>query len=128
MSRLAAMTAEIETGRLRPAPLAAAAAPRPSPPVRETLAAVSHAQTGPGGQVQIEILPPIQTSDRLGRLATDLYDWVVGLLPPGRKLSVYHEAADQRASDYPEVAEALTGEVAEQVRDDGDGGLVLSVA
>jgi two-component system sensor histidine kinase ChvG len=93
-----------------------------------SLTADSYRLMGPGGQVQIEILPPIQTSDRLGRLATDVYDWVVGLLPPGRKLPVYHEAADQRASDYPEVAEALTGEVAEQVRDDGDGGLVLSVA
>jgi two-component system, OmpR family, sensor histidine kinase ChvG len=93
-----------------------------------SLTADSYRLMGPGGQVQIEILPPIQTSDKLGRLATDVYDWVVGLLPPGRKLPVYHEAADQRASDYPEVAEALTGEVAEQVRDDGDGGLVLTVA
>jgi two-component system sensor histidine kinase ChvG len=78
--------------------------------------------------VQIEILPPIQTGDRIGQWVTGLYDGVLGLLPSGRKLPVYHEAADQHASDYPEVAEALTGEVAEEVRDDGDGGMVLSVA
>ena len=37
------MTAEIETGRLRPPPVATAAS-RPPPPVRETLAAVGHAE------------------------------------------------------------------------------------
>src|SRR5882724_3531019 len=42
-----------------------------------SLTADSYRLMGPGGQVQIEILPPIQTSDRLSRLATDVYDWVV---------------------------------------------------
>jgi two-component system sensor histidine kinase ChvG len=92
------------------------------------LLADSYRLMGPGGQVQIEILPPIRTSETFGDLVAEIYDRIVALLPQRAKLPLYKEAPVQHAGDYPEVAEALTGEPAEAVRDDGAGGMVLSVA
>jgi two-component system sensor histidine kinase ChvG len=92
-----------------------------------SLLADSYRLMGPGGQVQIEILPPVRPGDALGKLVTDAYDSVLSLLPARAKLPLYREAPAQSAGDYPEVAQALTGETADAVRDDGTGGLVLSV-
>jgi two-component system sensor histidine kinase ChvG len=84
--------------------------------------------TGPGGQIEIEVLPPARASGPMGDLLADLYDRVVGLLPEGHSLPLYHETAGQRVTDYPEVGRALVGEAASAVRSDGAGGMVLSVA
>ncbi|MEX0696577.1 MAG: stimulus-sensing domain-containing protein [Dongiaceae bacterium] len=84
--------------------------------------------TGPGGQIEIEVLPPARASGPMGDLLAHLYDRVVGLLPEGRPLPLYHETAGQRVADYPEVGRALVGEAANAVRSDGAGGMVLSVA
>ena len=84
--------------------------------------------TGPGGQIEIEVLPPERAKGPMGDLLAHLYDRVVGLLPEGHSLPLYHETAGQRVADYPEVGRALVGEAASAVRSDGAGGMVLSVA
>ncbi|HLB79341.1 MAG TPA: stimulus-sensing domain-containing protein, partial [Dongiaceae bacterium] len=93
-----------------------------------TLLADSFRLAGPGGQIEIEVLPPARAKGLMGDLLANLYDRVVGLLPQDRSLPPYREAAGQRVADYPEVGRALVGEGASAVRSDGAGGMVLSVA
>lgn len=83
---------------------------------------------GSGGQIVIEVLPPVPSGDRLQETAGAVYDWIVALVPPGRDLPLYREIAEARAEDYPEVMRALAGDVARELRGDGRGGIVLSVA
>jgi two-component system sensor histidine kinase ChvG len=93
-----------------------------------TLLADSFKLAGPSGQVEIEVLPPQEQRGLIGNLVADIYDWVVAQLPGRKRLPLYREAADQKASDYPEAARALLGETAMMVRSDGAGGMILSVA
>lgn len=83
---------------------------------------------GPGGQIEIEVLPPASDGGRLYELANRAYDWITGLLPRGERLAPYRESADPSAADYPEAMRALGGEVARALRQDGRGNLILSVA
>jgi two-component system sensor histidine kinase ChvG len=83
---------------------------------------------GPGGQVEIEVLPPPESNSLFTTLVRRSYDWIFGLLPRGKPLPVYHERALQTAGDYPENLQALTGEPASALRVDKNGTLMLSVA
>ena len=93
------------------------------------LIADSRVMHGPGGVVQIKELPPPNDGGPLTRLATWLYDGVVGRLPWQQRYPAYHEPPEQKAADYPEVQKALRGDVAAAVRSERDGiELVLSAA
>src|SRR5215468_2100680 len=72
-----------------------------------TLIADSSRLIGPGGQVEIEILPPPENDTLVVSLVRRLYDRVVALVPRGKPLPVYQEKAQQRAADYPEALQAL---------------------
>ena len=93
-----------------------------------TLIADSSRLIGPGGQVEIEMLPPPENDTLLVSLITRLYDSVVSLIPRGKPLPLYQERAQQRAADYPEALQALDGEPASALRVDHSGDLMLSVA
>ena len=93
-----------------------------------TLIADSSRLIGPGGQVEIEMLPPPENDTLLVSLITRLYDSVVSLIPRGKPLPLYQERAQQRAADYPEALQALDGEPASALRVDHGGDLMLSVA
>ena len=92
------------------------------------LLADSNRLLGPGGQVEIEALPPMRDSGLWNTLLGDVYDVIVGYVPSGRSLPRYHERSPQTAGDYPEAVKALQGELRSEVRSDGERGLVLSVA
>ncbi len=81
---------------------------------------------GPGGQVQVVDLAPLDTSFLAG--LERFYHRVVNWLPGTGDLPLYGEAALQQATDYGEVEQALQGTSAGQVRVDREGRLALSVA
>ncbi|HTI85868.1 MAG TPA: stimulus-sensing domain-containing protein [Alphaproteobacteria bacterium] len=58
----------------------------------------------------------------------DFYDQILEALALGHHYPPYREAPNAVASDYPEALAALRGEEASQVRETGDGSLVLSVS
>ncbi len=93
-----------------------------------TLLADSYRLVGPGGQIEIEVLPPAEPRGLIDGLLAALYDRVLGLLPGDSDLPRYAESAEQRASEYPEAMRALRGEPASAVRKDAAGELVLTVA
>src|SRR5215470_17261662 len=93
-----------------------------------TLIADSSRLIGPGGQVEIEMLPPPENDTLLVSLVRRLYDSVVSLIPRGKPLPLYQERAQQRAADYAEALQALDGEPANALRVDRNGNLLLSVA
>jgi two-component system sensor histidine kinase ChvG len=85
--------------------------------------------SGPGGVVEMQPLPPLESSDSfLWRAVVGLYDWIFERLPSGDKLPTYTESAVQSAADYAEAQKALGGEIATAVRDAGNGRIILSVA
>ena len=91
------------------------------------LIADSFMLTGPGGQVQVVELPPPDDGSmtgRLGRLYDHMLDWLpgIGSLPP------YREAAVQKAADYEEVQQALTGDDQGLARLDDNGRMILTLA
>ncbi|MHA1113178.1 MAG: stimulus-sensing domain-containing protein [Alphaproteobacteria bacterium] len=92
------------------------------------LLADSRIMTGTGGHVQVEALPPPgETIGLLGRVfgaVTRYADW----MPGGGTYPRYRESPVQRAADYDEVARALAGEGAAEVRARDGNGLVLSAA
>ncbi|HUI16459.1 MAG TPA: stimulus-sensing domain-containing protein [Alphaproteobacteria bacterium] len=81
-----------------------------------------------GGAVQIEELPPPEAETPLGEFLENTYDWLLHAVPGLGALPRYRERAVQHAGDYEEVAAALTGADAETVYDDGENGVLLSVA
>lgn len=82
---------------------------------------------GPGGQIQIEELPPPPEEAVLPEIVHDVYDWMTGRMPAAEELPLYEETPGQRADDYDEVMQAMAGERASRVYRDHHGGLVLSV-
>ena len=74
-----------------------------------SLVADSRFLTGPGGDVQIEILPPPETDSFLPTLILDIYDAIVSWLPGQVPPPLYREKATQKAPDYLEVIDALNG-------------------
>jgi two-component system sensor histidine kinase ChvG len=91
------------------------------------LIADSRVLRGPGGTVQINELPPPGDGSLLERLATRLYDQVMAALPGQKRYPPYREQPEQNAADYDEVQKALRGDVADAVRSERNGVLVLSV-
>jgi two-component system sensor histidine kinase ChvG len=85
--------------------------------------------SGPGGVVEMQPLPPLDSDDSLvWRTVVGLYDWIFERWPSSAKLPPYLESAVQSSQDYAEVQRALDGEIATAVRDAGNGRMVLSVA
>ncbi|HEX7967310.1 MAG TPA: stimulus-sensing domain-containing protein [Stellaceae bacterium] len=92
------------------------------------LIADSRVLRGPGGTVQIKVLPPPGEGGPLEKLSVWLYDGVMGGLPWQEHYPPYREPPMQSASDYAEVQKALRGEIGDAVRSDREGGgLMLSV-
>jgi two-component system sensor histidine kinase ChvG len=93
---------------------------------RGVLIADSFRLVSAGGQVERVVLPPLRSV--FAELVTDAYAWFGRMLPRLDDTPIYHEAAQQHATDYPEVVRALDGEAGSAVRRDRAGGTVLSVA
>ena len=81
---------------------------------------------GPGGQVQVQALPP-ENEGGLGLLRR-LLNLVTQWLPGKDNFPLYQEEREQKALDYEEVMGALGGQSPGMVRVDRQGRLVLSVA
>jgi two-component system sensor histidine kinase ChvG len=92
----------------------------------DSLVADSRALSGPGGPIEVEPLPP---PGRETNVLERLVGWVSSMLPQRTNYPPYIERNPETAFDYPEVLEALSGRVEQNVREDRvKGGLVLSVA
>lgn len=87
---------------------------------------------GPGGVVQVESLPPPPKDsgwfDQLAGPVIDLYVAIANWLPSLDDLPPYVERPVQRASDYPEVMQALAGDEADAVRAAPGGLMIISAA
>jgi two-component system sensor histidine kinase ChvG len=82
-----------------------------------------------GGAVLIRELPPPVEAGPVERFFAGAYDWVMQHLPGQERYPVYVESGEQSGADYGEVRRALAGDIANAVRNDREGGvLVLSVA
>ncbi len=81
-----------------------------------------------GGQIEIQLLPPAPDGSLIETLAESIYDAVTGAMPGDARLPLYREVSNPRVPTYPEAARALAGEPARELRADGAGGLVLTVA
>jgi two-component system sensor histidine kinase ChvG len=83
---------------------------------------------GPGGEVQVMDLPPLEENPVMGALRR-VIDAVARRLPMEPLYEPYVERPNGAAADYPEVTRALeTGEIAQAVRRRSDGQKVLTVA
>lgn len=80
---------------------------------------------GPGGDVQIEMLPPPSTTDAATSAILDGYEAITYLFPGRQRPPLYRERPVQAAADYVEVMGALNGGPVGSVRRTGDGQLVL---
>ncbi len=92
------------------------------------LLADSRLLIGPGGMVQIEELPPPRDEAQPAKALLAVYDLVAERLSDGEVLPVYGENPVQKAADYPEALQALSGNFTEVVRSAPGGGMILSVA
>jgi two-component system sensor histidine kinase ChvG len=83
-----------------------------------------------GGRVLVEPLPPPRAPPSWPmRLADDLYDRIVALVPARAPLSVWPDAPEPRAEDFAEVAAALAGETSSALRSyAGGAGMLITVA
>jgi len=83
----------------------------------------------PGGQVEIEPLLPPEPESLFEKLMTDIYEWVLSLLPAGHRWPAYPaDSVDQRADSYPEAVQALRGDIGRAIYERRQGGLVINVA
>ena len=92
------------------------------------LVADSRFLMGPGGAVQIGVLPPLGEEGALSRLVIAIYDFVTEPFSYRRNLPPYREWPVQRAENYKEVLKALDGEKSGVVRALGSGTAIISVA
>ncbi|MDP6707523.1 MAG: stimulus-sensing domain-containing protein, partial [Alphaproteobacteria bacterium] len=88
----------------------------------------SRALISAGRQVQLKYLAPPSEGNFITDAFLDAYDWVMPRLPSKERFPLYTERVDQRAEDYSETRGALAGEVGGAIRQDEDGGLIVSVA
>jgi two-component system, OmpR family, sensor histidine kinase ChvG len=94
-----------------------------------TLIADSRVLRGPSGIVQINELPPPDDAGWLERLATRVYDGLLGVVPWADRYPRYREAPTPSAADFVEVQRALRGDITTAVRSErGGAGLVLNAA
>src|SRR5436305_6245097 len=97
--------------------------------VRGDIIADSRILRGPGDAVQVHELQPQGREGAVLRIADQIYDWILNIVPRHTSYSVYRESASPRAEDYAEVVRALRGETGSAIRSDPQtGGLVFSVA
>ncbi len=83
--------------------------------------------SGPGGEVQVEDLPP--TENVFDRIFREVYEATVGRFSYERRLPLYKEPETAQASDFPEVGHALeNGEADAAVRLREDRQKILTVA
>jgi two-component system sensor histidine kinase ChvG len=93
------------------------------------LIADSRLLLGPeGAPVRVITLPPPDAAGGPRRFVIGLYEKILAQLPGRRDLPRYQERPGQRAADYDELLEALTGNVGTALRVDDAGGLIISVA
>jgi len=92
------------------------------------LVADSRSLGGPGGLIEIELLPPPTNQSWLRVRFDRFYSWITGLTPAGKRWPAYQERPDQSAFDYPAVSRALLGDIGRQIWTLQDGGLILGVA
>ncbi|MEM7445215.1 MAG: stimulus-sensing domain-containing protein [Pseudomonadota bacterium] len=92
------------------------------------LVADSRSLGGPGGLIEIELLPPPTEQSWLRVAFDEVYNWFTGLAPAGKRWPAYQERPDQSAFDYPAVSRALLGDIGRQIWTLPDGGLILGVA
>ena len=84
---------------------------------------------GPGDTIQVHELPPPEREGAILRIADQIYDWIINILPRDTTYPLYRENAAPTAEDYPEVMRALRGETGSAIRSaPSTGGLVFSVA
>ena len=89
----------------------------------------SRVLAGPGGEIRVEPLPPLNAEQGGAAVAISrIYDTVLTWLPRLSNLDPYFESPDQKARDYVEVGQALAGETASSVRDAGNGEIALLTA
>jgi two-component system, OmpR family, sensor histidine kinase ChvG len=97
--------------------------------VRGNIIGDSRVLRGPGDTVQVHELQPPERNGTIPRIADQIYNWIVNLLPHPGSYPVYRESASPHAGDYTEVMRALRGETGSAIRSDpATGGLVFSVA
>ncbi len=97
--------------------------------IKGDIIADSRILRGPGDAVQVHELEPPEREGAVLRIADQIYDWILNIVPRHRSYSVYLESAFPRAEDYAEVVRALRGETGSAIRSDPQtGGLVFSVA
>ena len=97
--------------------------------VKGDIIADSRILRGPGDAVQVHELQPQEREGAVLRIADQIYDWILEIVPRHTSYSVYRESASPRAEDYAEVMRALRGETGSAIRSDPQtGGLVFSVA
>lgn len=92
------------------------------------LVADSRSLGGPGGLIEIELLPPPTNQSWLRVTFDRFYNWITGFTPAGKRWPTYQERPDQSAFDYPAVSRALLGDIGRQIWTLQDGGLILGVA
>jgi len=92
------------------------------------LLADSRLLQGPGGEVQVQDLPPMESS-RFLRFVHAVYDKTIGRLTVDRTLEPYNDQMRANGPDIKEVMNALqAGEAGNSVRLRSDGQKILSVA
>ncbi len=97
--------------------------------VKGQIIADSRVIRGPGDTVQVLELQAPERRGAILRIADQIYDWTLNLLPRHGSYPLYRESASPSARDYPEVTRALRGESGSAVRSDTlTNGLVFSVA
>jgi two-component system sensor histidine kinase ChvG len=97
--------------------------------IKGAIIADSRILRGPGDTVQVLELQPSERGGTFLRIADQVYDWILNLLPRNTSYPVYRESASPSAEDYPEAMRALRGETGSAIRSDpATGGLVFSVA
>src|SRR5246500_2465356 len=71
--------------------------------IKGDIIADSRVLRGPGDTVQVHELDATENEGAILRIADQIYDWIVDILPRRTSYPVYRENASQRAEDYPEV-------------------------
>ena len=84
--------------------------------------------TGQGGAVQVEELPPPDTSDMPTSALNGIYDLFVALLPQADRLPPFPDTVPLRASDLPIAATALDGTIGTARWSIPGGGMRLGAA
>ena len=91
------------------------------------LAADSRQLGSVGAVVEVEELPPPGGADELVNPVMDLVGDVANLLDE-RRYELYEDPIEPTVADFPEAQTALAGRIAERVRVEPDGDLILTVA